>query len=251
MPSSRTHLNIVELNLNKLMLKEPKKQDDIYYCRFQYDSHTKVFITLSSVKLVKVKTMSPTSHIVTLKLPSLCITPLIDLEEAVVEQTKTNCSKWFNNSLTPALVEEYFSSNLGIDKEHGEVYKFMVQVLPFTENQAAPIGMHGDAVLQLLGVRYYKKRFTIIWALEKFTPYETHPESEDDDIPLDEDEDLFDPDITQTMKADLLAKAKAALEKLDARRTEVQNCVQRLESGKRLNFSVFDSVSEVLDHTSM
>lgn len=252
MPSSRTHLNISDIDFGKLVLKEPKKQDDLFYCRFQYDSCTKVFVTMNHVKLARIKSISSTSHMVSLKLPLACTRPLMDLEEFIVETTKEHCAQWFNNALTPSLVEEYFSSNFTVDKKLGDIYKFMVQVLPFAseQEQESAVAKHGDLVLQLLGVRFYKKKFSLIWSLESFQPYEIRSDSDDDHIPLDEDDDLFDPDMITSMKQDLLDKANAYLARYKEKCASLETCIDQLAHAP-LNFTRLESISEAIENAGV
>lgn len=252
----------------KFYVRDPRREDDVYVCRVQYDrsKKEKADFKIDAVRVVDIKE----SSIVYLSLPKDWLRVLLDVEEALLDYTKKNANGWFNDRLTPDIVEDYFTSSIVVHKKHGHVLKLS------SKRAAAKLQAHTfcNVVLNLSALKFYKKKFNLLWSVEEVSALEQHPpaESDDEGSHLDEDLEFMGPDIPDivTIHEGLVQRAQRFMsacetrmaqlsEKIDTLRKKHERVRSHLEalpglvsgSGSSpscpISFSRLDKLSDVLD----
>ena len=159
-------LDDVLADAGHLMVKAPRKYDDAYICKASFNGQ-KTFISFSA-PLLLVSCRQPNKGVVYVyfKLPSTVRKQISELETHLVDVCKANVDLWFESrhKLNADVIEEYFHSNIVMDKKHGMVFKTRIYTpdtdVPYLD---LPLNTKYHATFRLVGVRFQKQSVSLVW----------------------------------------------------------------------------------------
>ena len=251
---------LADLDFTKVYVKPPRRFDSTHACKVFYD-HGKLMIDLEGVKLLQVKTPSPYEMYVQVKLRKEDIKQIRRLENQLVNIAVENTVAWFNDKITPAIVEEYFVSSILYDACNGTTFKCKLEEsCPEIQQFLTIPGL--KITLRAKYLRFNRRSFTIGWSLEHVERDKGHTylfnDSDSDDEEsrsqriLDSEEDEFDetsfgPDNEQLkeMMNDLVPMANVRLDALKLETARVLNALERVTQTPCLKY--VEELYEVLE----
>jgi len=175
------------------MIKTPKKYDSVYLAKICLNTSPFIF-HITDVKIVKVKTFSDI-QVISFKVSGSQMKKLLLVEERVVQYVYDNVAKWFNNRMDAKVVEEYFESNICVDKKYGKIFKIRIDKTDIDfKNSLVNVMLHPHHL------KFNKKSFNIQWSVQEIE-YKKNSIKQCDEISLlsndsahSEDELIFGPD---------------------------------------------------------
>jgi hypothetical protein len=162
MSCDKCTLDTVDYSL--ISVKSPRRFDSTNVCKISYDGG-KLNLTLSKVKILLIKTPNPYEMYAQFKFEKKQLKLMRKFENQMVNVAVANAEEWFSHKITPALVEEYFISNLIYDEENGATFKTKLED-PCFELKDFKKTQQLDIVLRAKYLRFSKKSFVIGWSLE-------------------------------------------------------------------------------------
>lgn len=177
------------LDTSKFTVHDPKRDDDVYVCRIYYNGSKHVRIKIDWARIVDIKEAT----LVYVALGKEWLHTILDIEDVLLQKTKERAQEWFNARMTPDIIEDFFTSSIVVHKKHGHVLKLYCKndsVQPSFKTKA-PCSL----VLKLSGLKFYKKKFNLMWSIESYEPLGISAEEEKGDAleedGLDEDDRVF------------------------------------------------------------
>ena len=205
------YTNLSTINEDDITIKTPKRYDSVYLAKICHQSSPFIF-QINDIKIVKVKTFTDI-QVISFKMSSSQIKKLLLIEERLVHYAYDNVNKWFNNRMDPKVVEEYFESNLCIDKKYGKIFKIRIDKTNYDfQNSIVNI------MLNPHHLKFNKKSFNIEWSVED-VEYKKNCIKQSDEISLlsndSEDDLLLGPDNEDILeiKNNLIGKLTVELNK--------------------------------------
>lgn len=205
---SAAPIPIQDIAPQNLRLKTPKREGELYFSKLSY-MHQKLYVSLPHVQVVEHHPHTDGSTTLLIKLNKELARCILELDEWCMEQTKQSAEAWFNNALTDGLIEEYYASTMTVKKNFGKVLKLQIRQ-PILPDCQFPCTC--SLVLHLSGLRFYKKKFNMVWMLESIEPVKPffEPDSEaegrllsDSDEEHDGEEEGPDAATVQQIRDDL------------------------------------------------
>lgn len=264
MPTTHVVLSPDTFQVHKIHLREPRKDSDLYFSKITYDQQ-KLFITIPSAHIQSLKDHGDGSVTLYVKLQKHQIKLLLELDETVIGITKERASDWFNNGLTESIIEEYYTSCITVKKDVGKVLRLNIKNINDVQSRLKNVEypLHCNITLHLTGLRFYKKKFSLVWTLEDVEPQSPFfSQSEDEMDILSDDEGLLGPDqqefnmIRDELKDRVLktlneiskriADLKCVMAELDEKRSLIEGFHNDME-GSNITFHQMDRISTKLD----
>lgn len=178
--------------MDTIVISKPRKNDNSTYVANVYMNaqKEKVVIDLSCAVPLYTKDMSEGTYIFIKCMVSNNI--FYDLNEAVIENVKVNCGRWFSHSIEPFLIEEYYSNTLVYDKKHGIIIRLKCATPDAAERIMQYEKKLCDISLHLTSLRFFKQKFILEWYVNDIgltkTKHIDGNDIEDDNYVENEDE---------------------------------------------------------------
>lgn len=260
------------LDPSKFTVRDPKRDDDVYICRIGYSGSKHVRIKIDWAKIVDIKE----SIIVYVALGKDWLHTILDIEEVLLQKTKERAQEWFNARMTPDIIEDFFTSSIVVHKKYGHVLKLTCKNDSLQPNLKPRIPC--SMVLTLSGLKFYKKKFNLMWSIESYEPLrmsaaeEEHEATETEEEGLDEEDRLFlGPDAIdlEAIWKDLVTRAQNHIDHLTRHRDQltqqrdivcqhlekVQQTMDQLQDQELLsasgNFYLLEQIHDVLNEVSL
>lgn len=256
------------IDSSKFTVRDPKRDEDVYVCRICYNGSKNVHIKLDLVRIMDIKE----SSIVYVAVGKEWLHTILDIEDVLLQKTKEHAHEWFNTRMTPDIIEDFFTSSIVVHKKYGHVLKLCCK------NESIQASFKPRAlcnlVLTLSGLKFYKKKFNLIWSIDTYEPIAMDAKEAEDtenmdpaDI-LDEEDRLFlGPDACdlETIWKDLAERAQNQLHLLTERRDsltrQLESVHQSLEKVRHSmdqlqlqrpaqNFYLLEQIHDVLNEVS-
>lgn len=231
MPATTSALSASDVDTSKIQIKDPKKDDDVYVCRIHYNGQKKMELSMTMVRIVEIK-----ESVAYIRLPKEWLRTLLEIEDAALRIAKNKASTWFNNRLTEDIVEEYFSSSIIVHKKYGQVLKVTCR----NSVSGLVCGTLSNIVLNLNSLKFYKKKFNLVWSIDEQIPIRTLDADEDSSIEefSEEDIEFMGPDChdMDAIHSSLVARGRTCLyairqhhEKLKAQLESCETSLARVQ----------------------
>lgn len=215
--------------MDTIVISKPKKNENSTYVANVYKNgqKEKLSLDISYAVPLYMKEMSEGSYVFI-----KCVTSnnlFYDLNEAVIENVKMNCGKWFNHSIEPSLIEEYYSNTLVYDKKHGIILRLKCATPESGERIMQYAQKLCDISLHVTSLRFFKQKYILEWYFNDITVTKT--EHVDNDISELEDDDCNEDELEVPMpsheelvqmKTEYLDVCKATKKALEQRISETE-----------------------------
>ena len=112
------------MNVNHIEFSQPKKIDgNTYVCQLSDKKNSKKPITISfnDSKVISLK-RNTSDYLLTFKNRGMN-NFMDDLNSHIIETVKRNYQTWFVSNMNPELIDDYYSTTLAYNKEHGDIIK--------------------------------------------------------------------------------------------------------------------------------
>jgi hypothetical protein len=178
-----------------------------------------------------------------------------DLNSYIIENVKRNYQTWFVSNMNPDLIDDYYSSTLAYNKEHGDIIKLRC----INTNLDTFEIKEGKANIDIIfkNLRFYKQKFVLECIIDKYevhdSKYDLIEDNIDDDV-SDENEEFPEPDPEEirTIKNNYISKLKNIYDtleneimNLDKKKMEALHYISSLELTE--NFSELIKISEEIE----
>lgn len=208
-------------SLDELIISKPKKSEGSFVCAIQQPFP----ITLSGSQLVHVKDTSEGAQFIFLKNKS-AYNYMYDLNAAILNIVKGNCSSWFNTNMSSDLIDDYYTNTLVYDKTHGDLIK--IKVIGEKEFGSDLVGNTLNLELNAEHLRFYKQKFVLETTVKKCEiACDIIEFSSDDDELLEDEEEEPEPGVEE-----LEQMREGALRELEGEIKELSEKLEELNSKK-------------------
>ena len=156
-------VDILSLELNKLLISKPRKTDDSLFGKISYDDG-QLNLHLSKVRVVKhkkIKHLTKFYTILHLGIHKSICKKMVEFDAHCIEQVQKNMDGWFAKALDENVIEEYYTSSINISRNPGYTLKLKLQ----GDDDILPVNENIDVVVGLKGLRFYKQRFIPEWEI--------------------------------------------------------------------------------------
>jgi hypothetical protein len=183
-----------------------------------------------------------------------------DLNSYIIENVKKNYQTWFVSNMNPELIDDYYSTTLAYNKEHGDIIKLRCINLSDTDTETleSAIEKKQKANISIIfkNLRFYKQKFVLECIIDECeihdNKYDLIEDNIDDEV-LDENEfPEPDPEEIRTIKNNYISKLKIIhdtleneIANLDQKKMEVLDNISSLELTE--NFSELIKISEEIE----
>ena len=247
------------MNVNHIEFSQPKKIDgNTYVCQLSEKKNSKkpIIISFNDSKVISLK-KNTSDYILTFKNRGMN-NFMDDLNSYIIENVKKNYQTWFVSNMNPELIDDYYSTTLAYNKEHGDIIKLRCINLSDTETLESAIEKKQKANISIIfkNLRFYKQKFVLECIIDQCeihdNKYDLIEDNIDDEV-LDENEfPEPDPEEIRTIKNNYISKLKNihdTLENeimiLDKKKMEVLDNISSLELTE--NFSELIKISEEIE----
>lgn len=248
------------MNVNHIEFSQPKKIDgNTYVCQLSEKKNSKkpIKISFNDSKMISLK-RNTSDHVLTFKNRGMN-NFMDDLNSYIIENVKKNYQTWFVSNMNPELIDDYYSTTLAYNKEHGDIIKLRCINLNDTEETLeSAIEKKQKANISIIfkNLRFYKQKFVLECIIDQCeihdNKYDLIEDNIDDEV-LDENEfPEPDPEDIRTIKNNYISKLKNihdTLENeimiLDKKKMEVLDNISSLELTE--NFSELIKISEEIE----
>lgn len=197
--------------ISDLIIARPKRAEGSFVC----DIKTPFKIDLSGSIFIGSKPTNDGCQIVFLSNKKMH-NFFYDLNNRIIEIVKAHCTQWFNTSMSPDIIEDYYVNTIVYDKTYGDLIKLKIigddLVSPDLSNQTLNI------TLNACNIRFYKQKFVLETSIEN---YEIATER----IEFSDEEDIAFPSVQELeeMKKEVLTMLQIRIDELESQLEKVQD----------------------------
>ena len=246
------------MNVNHIEFSQPKKIDgNTYVCQLSDKKNSKKPITLSfnDSKVISLK-KNTSDYILTFKNRGMN-NFMDDLNSYIIENVKKNYQTWFVSNMNPELIDDYYSTTLAYNKEHGDIIKLRCINLSDTETLESAIEKKQKANITVTfkNLRFYKQKFVLECIVNQCEIHDTKYDLIEDNIDDEVSDHEFpepDPEEIRTIKNNYISKLKNIhdtleneIANLDQKKMEVLDNISSLELTE--NFFELIKISEEIE----
>lgn len=220
---------------------------------------SKTFVTILGARVLRFVGGRRNVASLSLKVSRSALANLMDVDDAVLHQARTESDAWFgagNSVARVANVDEFFRASTATDRVAGVVAKLSLDVARSSRAPAfvADEGADIDITLQLVGMRFLRQHVDVLWRLVSTSPSKgpflpdnlvSRPNSDDEEDaiilgPTPEERDAMFVDMLSRLDMDRMAT--------DQRLRELDALADLLEDGRDGgDIGILETVSERLD----
>lgn len=231
------------MNVNHIEFSQPKKIDgNTYVCQLSDKKNSKKPITISfnDSKVISLK-RNTSDYLLTFKNRGMN-NFMDDLNSHIIETVKRNYQTWFVSNMNPELIDDYYSTTLAYNKEHGDIIKLRcINVSDIeTLESASEQKQKANITVTFKNLRFYKQKFVLECIVNQCdirdSKYDLIEDNIDDDVSEENDFPEPDPEEIRTIKNNYISKLKNihdTLENeimiLDQKKIEVLDNISSLE----------------------
>jgi hypothetical protein len=248
------------MNVNHIEFSQPKKIDgNTYVCQLFEKKNSKkpIAISFNDSKVISFK-KNTSDYILTFKNRGMN-NFMDDLNSYIIENVKKNYQTWFVSNMNPELIDDYYSTTLAYNKEHGEIIKLRCINANHSEILESAIEQKQKANITVTfrNLRFYKQKFVLECIVDQCDIHDNKYDLIEDTIDdiSDEHEQEFpepDPEEIRTIKNNYISKLKNIhdtleneIANLDQKKMEVLDNISSLELTE--NFSELIKISEEIE----
>lgn len=216
------------VHAERITVKTPKMGETSCVCKVKYDGMP-LDIKLCGVRILKVKNPDSRDMYIQLKPTKVDIKAISKLEKSFVQIAIDNTQSWFGHRMKPALIDEYFTSNIILDDKFGNTFKCRLED-PFDDiKQLKDSCDVVDIVLRVNCLRFFKQSFGIGYKIVEVIKTEPNFLFTDDTYSSTTDDcDTIDDVDVGPDACELRALAEDLVKQAEAYKNELESVVQEL-----------------------
>lgn len=235
-----------------IIVSKPKKQDNNYICPIYFtqdqSKKKKLEHSFTNSTLIDIKRTKTNENFIYIK-SKKNNNYMFDLNEIIINIVKEKSQLWFNNNMNIDLIDDYYTSTIIYNKQHGDIIKLKIIDDNFDilkEHLLKKI----DIGIVFEHIKFYKQKFVLECTINNINfddnsdniDNESIHSEQDSDIPSPNDEDILNIKSEYLLKLDNLINTQQ--EQLHA----IQNKIKEYQEHKELlNNSELNAIISICD----
>jgi len=243
----------MDITFDNIIISKPRKIENTYICPIFYNQKKEnLQITFTNMVIIDIKPLKNRNEFVLYCKNKNYNNFLFDLSTFIINQVKEKSVIWFKNDHLIDLIDDYYTSPLLYDKNHGDIIKFKCIG---DENYIKDyIGKKTDIDIQFTQLKFYKQKFLleaeVIKLQEAINNYDII-EDHDDEDDNDEFEESPEPDLEDInyIKKEHIDISDKYLNELKTMLSEIESKIKDLENIKikLLNTNNIENIIPICD----
>jgi hypothetical protein len=243
----------MDITFDNIIISKPRKIENTYICPIFYNQKKEnLQITFTNMVIIDIKPLKNRNEFVLYCKNKNYNNFLFDLSTFIINQVKEKSVIWFKNDHLIDLIDDYYTSPLLYDKNHGDIIKFKCIG---DENYIKDyIGKKTDIDIQFTQLKFYKQKFLleaeVIKLQEAINKYDILENHEDDDE-NNEFEESPEPDLEDInyIKKEHIDISDKYLNELKTMLSEIESKIKDLENIKikLLNTNNIENIIPICD----
>lgn len=235
-----------QLDINRIVIKQPKRIDTFMSSKLVYDEE-KLFIDIPQCCLVSLKQHNDQLYC-KFKLNLEQEKLLLGLEEHIVGITTDNANVWFKSKINANTMDEHFVSSLVVHRKHKSILKLRIESTSVVPDSTL-IGSIVDIKLKVLSLRFLKTSFWVCYDLVECKPSLSNSAFVDDEdtSSIVHDDDDIGPDYEER-EALRIHYMKELSREIDKCRAKI-DCLNELHGNlaeHKFTLATFDAVENAI-----
>ena len=150
----------MDITFDKIIISKPRRIENTYICPIFYNQKKESLqITFTNMVIIEIKPLKNRNEFILYCKNKNYNNFLFDLSTFIINQVKEKSVIWFKNDHLIDLIDDYYTSPLLYDKNHGDIIKFKCIG---NENYIKDyIGKKTDINIQFTQLKFYKQKFLL------------------------------------------------------------------------------------------
>lgn len=242
----------MDITFDKIIISKPRRIENTYICPIFYNQKKESLqITFTNMVIIEIKPLKNRNEFILYCKNKNYNNFLFDLSTFIINQVKEKSVIWFKNDHLIDLIDDYYTSPLLYDKDHGDIIKFKCIG---DENYIKDyIGKKTDINIQFTQLKFYKQKFLleaeVISLQDAINNCDILEDQEDNDN--DDSEEIPEPDLEDInyIKKEHIDISDKYLNELKTMLAEIESKIVALESTKLklLNTNNIENIIPICD----